>query len=136
MGRQGFPSNRIRCFNCGGPHIRMHCPQLKQGTMKAGAAQLRRSRSPTTKVTFQQQDSEAQTAKEDNESDQSTENQVCGACLMYTNTVTYSQATAETALMKTENQVRVSSAASLSEMLTGSAVITHRYRVTVPIYQR
>ena len=37
---------------------------------------------------------------------------------MYTNTVTYSQATAETALMKTENQVRVSSTVSLSEMNT------------------
>ena len=76
--------------------------------MKAGAAQNRRIRSPTKKVTFQQQDSEAQTVKEEKESDQSTENQVCGACLMYTNTVTYSQATAETALIKTEDQVRVS----------------------------
>ena len=37
---------------------------------------------------------------------------------MYTNTVTYSQTTAETALMKTENQVRATSAASLSEMNT------------------
>ena len=35
--------------------------------------------------------------KEEKESDKSTENQVCGACLMYTNTVTYSLATAETA---------------------------------------
>ena len=76
--------------------------------MKAGAAPQRRNRSTTKKVTFQQQDSGAQTVKEENESDQSTENQVCGACLMYTNMVTYSHATAETALMKTENQVRVS----------------------------
>ena len=37
---------------------------------------------------------------------------------MYTNTVAYSQATAEMALMKTGNQVRVSSAASLSEVNT------------------
>ena len=37
---------------------------------------------------------------------------------MYTNMLTYSRATAETALMKTKNQVRVSSAASLSEMNT------------------
>ena len=43
---------------------------------------------------------------------------VITTCLMYTNTVTFSQATAETALMKTEDQVRVSSAASLSEMNT------------------
>ena len=86
--------------------------------MKAGAAQHRTGRSPTKEVTFQKQDSETPTVKEERESDQSTENQVCGACLMYTNTVTYSQATAETALMKTENQVRGSSAASLSVMNT------------------
>ena len=84
--------------------------------MKADAAQHRRGRSPTKKVTFQQQDSEAQTLKEEREIDQSTENKVCGACFMYTNTETYSQTTAQTALMKTENQVQVSSAASLSEM--------------------
>ena len=53
--------------------------------------------------------------KEEKESDQSTENRVCGAC---TNTVTYSQETAETALKKTEYQVRVTSVASLSEMNT------------------
>ena len=63
MSRRGFPSNRISCFNCGGPHIRRYCPQLKQGIMKAGAAQHRRSRSPTKKVLFQQQDSEAQTSE-------------------------------------------------------------------------
>ena len=56
--------------------------------------------------------------KEEKESGQSTANQVCSACLICINTVTYSQATAETALMETKNQVRVSSAASLSEMNT------------------
>ena len=70
MDRRGWPGNRIIYFNCGGPHIRRYCPQLKQGTMKAGAAQHRRVRSPTKKVTFQQQDSEAQTVKEEKESDQ------------------------------------------------------------------
>ena len=54
--------------------------------------------------------------KEEKESDSSTENQVCGACFIYTNTVTYSQTTADTALTKTENQEQVTSAASLSEM--------------------
>ena len=62
--------------------------------------------------------------KEEKESDQSIENQVCGACLMYTNTVTYSQATAETALMKTENQVRASSAASLSKLNTVQGMLS------------
>ena len=55
MGRRGFPSNRISCFNCGGPHIRRYCSQLKQGimNMKVGAAQhRRRGRSPTKKITF------------------------------------------------------------------------------------
>ena len=42
---------------------------------------------------------------------------------MYTNTVTYSQATADIALMKTENQIRVSSAASLSEMNTVQGIL-------------
>ena len=41
MGRRGFPSNRISCFNCGGPHLRRYCPQLKHGIMKADAAQTR-----------------------------------------------------------------------------------------------
>ena len=29
MGRRGFPSNRVSCFNCQGPHIRRYCPQLR-----------------------------------------------------------------------------------------------------------
>ena len=68
--------------------------------MKAGVAQRRRSRSPTKSVTFQPQVSERQTMKEVKESGHSTENQVCGAFLICTNTVTYLQAAAETALIK------------------------------------
>ena len=91
--------------------------------MKTLAAQHRRGRSPTNKVTFQKHDSEAQTVKEERKSDQSTGNQGFGACLMYTNTTTYSQATAEMALMKIENQVRVSSAGSLSDMNTVQGIL-------------
>ena len=80
--------------------------------------QLRQDEADHLQETFQKDDSAEQAVKEEKESDQLTENQVCGACLIYTNTVTYSQATAETARTKTENQVRVSSAASLSEMNT------------------
>ena len=74
LGSRGFPSKKVSCFNCGDPHIRRYCPQIKQGIMKAGAAQHRRSRSLTKKVTFQQQVSEAQKVKEEKESDQSTDN--------------------------------------------------------------
>ena len=53
QGNQGYP--RVKCFDCGGPHVRRFCPQLKQGIMKAGAVDYRRSRSPPRKVTFQTQ---------------------------------------------------------------------------------
>ena len=56
QGNQGYP--RVRCFNCNGPHVRRFCPKLKQGIMKAGAADYRRSRSPQRKVTFQTQEHE------------------------------------------------------------------------------
>ena len=56
QGNQGYP--RVRCYSCGGPHVRRFCPQLKQGIMKAGAVDYRRSRSPTRKVTFQTQEPE------------------------------------------------------------------------------
>ena len=36
QGNQGYPRPRVRCYNCGGPHVRRFCPQLKQGIMKAG----------------------------------------------------------------------------------------------------
>ena len=67
QGNQGYPRPRVRCYNCGGPHVRRFCPQLKQGIMKAGAVDYRRSRSPTRKVTFQTQEPEVpkeETARE------------------------------------------------------------------------
>ena len=91
QGNQGYP--RVKCFNCGGPHVRWFCPQLKQGIMKAGAVDYRRSRSPPRRVTFQTQDTEVpkeETAKDGN---QNTEPKVCGACLILTDVVNYSQAT-------------------------------------------
>ena len=93
QGNQGYPRPRVRCYNCGGPHVRRFCPQLKQGIMKAGAVDYRRSRSPTRKVTFQTQEPEVpkeETAKDGN---QNTEPKVCGACLILTDAVNYSQAT-------------------------------------------
>ena len=38
--------------------MRRFCPQLKQGIMKAGAVDYRRSRSPPRRVTFQTQEPE------------------------------------------------------------------------------
>ena len=91
QGNQGYP--RVKCFNCGGPHVRRSCPQLKQGIMKTGAVDYRRSRSPPRRVTFQTQEPEVPkegTAKDGN---QNTEPKVCGACLIRTDVVNYSQAT-------------------------------------------
>ena len=119
QGNQGYP--RFRCYNCGGPHVRRFCPQLKQGIMKAGAVDYRRSRSPTRKVTFQTQEPEVpkeETAKEGN---QNTEPKVCGACLILTDAVNYSQATTnEREMVKTSvgSPIKVSSVSSLSEMST------------------
>ena len=119
QGNQGYP--RVRCFNCGGPHVRRFCPQLKQGIMKAGAVDYRRSRSPTRKVTFQTQEPEVpkeETAKDRN---QNTEPKVCGACLILTDVVNYSQATTnEREMVKTSvgSPIKVSSVSSLSEMST------------------
>ena len=119
QGNQGYP--RVRCFNCNGPHVRRLCPQLKQRTMKAGAADYRRSRSPTRKVAFQTQEPEVpkeETAKDGN---QNTEPKVCGACLILTDVVNYSQATTnEREMVKTSvgSPIKVSSVSSLSEMST------------------
>ena len=119
LGNQGYP--RVRCFNCGGPHVRRFCPQLKQGIMKAGAVDYRRSRSPARKVTFQTQEPEVpneETAKGQN---QNTEPKVCGACLILTDVVNYSQATTnEREMVKTSvgSPIKVSSVSSLSEMST------------------
>ena len=119
QGNQGYP--RVRCYNCGGPHVRRFCPQLKQGIMKAGAVDYRRSRSPTRKVTFQTQEPEVpkeETAKDGN---QNTEPKVCGACLILTDAANYSQATTnEREMVKTSvgSPIKVSSVSSLSEMST------------------
>ena len=121
QGNQGYPRPRVRCYNCGGPHVRRFCPQLKQGIMKAGAEDYRRSRSPTRKVTFQTQEPEVpkeETAKDGN---QNTEPKVCGACLILTDAVIYSQATTnEREMVKTSvgSPIKVSSVSSLSEMST------------------
>ena len=119
QGNQGYP--RVKCFNCGGPHVRRFCPHLKQGIMKAGAVNYRRSRSPPRKVTFQTQEPEVpkeETAKDRN---QNTEPKVCGACLILTDVVNYSQATTnEREMVKTSvgRPIKVSSVNSLSEMST------------------
>ena len=121
QGNQGYPRPRVRCYNCGGPHVRRFCPQLKQGIMKAGAVDYGRSRSPTRKVTFQTQEPEVpkeETAKDGN---QNTEPKVCGACLILTDAVNYSQATTnEREMVKTSvgSPIKVSSVSSLSEMST------------------
>ena len=121
QGNQGYPRPRVRCYNCGGPHVRRFCPQLKQGIMKAGAVDYRRSRSPTRKVTFQTQEPEVpkeETAKDGN---QNTEPKVCGACLILTDAVNYSQATTNgREMVKTSvgSPIKVSSVSSLSEMST------------------
>ena len=121
QGNQGYPRPRVRCYNCGGPHVKRFCPQLKQGIMKAGAVDYRRSRSPTRKVIFQTQEPEVpkeETAKDGN---QNTKPKVCGACLILTDAVNYSQATTnEREMVKTSvgSPIKVSSVSSLSEMST------------------
>ena len=127
QGNQGYP--RVRCYNCGGPHVRRFCPQLKQGIMKAGAVDYRRSRSPTRKVTFQTQEPEVpkeETAKDGN---QNTEPKVCGACLILTDAVNYSQATTnEREMVKTSvgSPIKVSSVSSLSEMSTVQGFVSEK----------
>ena len=119
QGNQGYP--RDRCFNCNGPHVRRVCPQLKQGIMKAGAADYRKSRSPTRKVTFQTQEPEVPKEETAKDGYQNTEPKVCGACLILTDVVNYSQATTnEREMVKTSvgSPIKVSSVSSLSEMST------------------
>ena len=117
QGNKGYLG--VRYFNCNGPHVRRFCPQLKQGIMKAGAADYRRSRSPPRKVTLQTQEPEVlkeETAKDGN---QNTELNVCGACLILTDVVNYLQATtSEREMVKTSvgSPIKVSSVSSLSEM--------------------
>ena len=119
QGNQSYP--RVRCYNCGGPHVRRFCPQLKQGIMKAGAVDYRRSRSPTRKVIFQTQEPEEPKEETAKDGDQNTEPKVCGACLILTDAVNYSQATTnEREMVKTSvgSPIKVSFVSSLSEMNT------------------
>ena len=106
--------------------MRRFCPQLKQGIMKAGAADYRRSRSPPRKVLFQTQEPEVpkeETAKDGN---QNTKPKVYGACLILTYVVSYSQATtSEREMVKTSvgSPIKVSSVSSLSEMSTVQGLV-------------
>ena len=124
QGNKGYPG--VRCFNCNGPRVRRFCPQLKPGIMKPGAVDYRRSRSPPRKVTFQTQEPEVpkeETAKDGN---QNTEPKVCGACLIHTDVVNYSQATrSEREMVKTSvgSPIKVSSVSSLSEMSTVQGLV-------------
>ena len=121
QGNQGYPRPRVRCYNCGGPHVRRFCPQLKQGIIKAGAVDYRRSGLPTRKVTFQTQEPEVQKEETAKDGNQNTEPKVCGACLILTDAVNYSQATTnEREMVKTSvgSPIKVSSVSSLSEMST------------------
>ena len=117
---KGYPG--VTCFNCNGPHVRRFCPQLNQGIMKAGAADYRRSRSPPRKVTFQTQEPEVQKEEETaKDRIQNTEPKVCGACLILTDVVNYSQATTnKREMLKTSvgSPIKVSIVSSLSEMST------------------
>ena len=96
--------------------MRRFCPQLKQGIMKVGAVDYRRSRSPPRRVTFQTQEPEVpkeETAKDRN---QNTEPKVCGVCLILTDVVNYSHATTnEREMVKTSvgSPIEVSSVSSL-----------------------
>ena len=124
---QGYP--RVRCFNCNGPHVRRFCPQLKQRIMKAGAADYRRSRSPPRKVTFQTQEPEVPKEETAKDGDQNTEPKVCGACLILTDVVNYSQATtSEREMVKTSvgSPIKVSSVSSLSEMSTVQGLVSEK----------
>ena len=101
--------------------MRRFCPQLKQGIMKAGAADYRRSRSPPRKVTFQTQEPEVPKEGTAKDGKQNTEPKVCGACLILIDVVNYSQATTnEREMVKTSvgSPIKVSSVSSLSEMST------------------
>ena len=124
QGNKGFPG--VRCFNCNGPHVRRFCPQLKQGIIKTGAADYRRSSSHPRKVTFQAQEPEVpkeETAKDGN---QNTEPKVCGACLILTDVVNYSQATtSKREMVKTSvgSPIKVNSVSSLSEMSTVQGLV-------------
>ena len=96
--------------------MRLFCSQLKQEIMKAGAVDYRRSRSPIRKVTFQTQEPEVPKEATAKDGNQNTEPKVCGACLILTDVVNYSQATTNKGdMVKTSvgSPIKVSSASSL-----------------------
>ena len=101
--------------------MRRFCPQLKQGIMKAGAVDYKGSRSPPRRVLFQTQEPEVPKEETAKDGSQNTEPKVCGACLILTDVVNYSQATTnERKMVKTSvgSPIKVSSVSSLSEMST------------------
>ena len=107
--------------------------------MKAGAVDYRRSRSPPRKATFQTQEPEVPTEETAKDGNQNTEPKVCGACLILTDVVIYSQATtSEREMVKTSvgRPIKVSSVSSLSEISTVQGFVgekpvgsTTRYRM-------
>ena len=119
-----FPD--LKCYNCGGSHYKRECPELKPGIIKAGAVG-QRGRSPTKKVTFQRKDLEVQTTYEDSHEDKTTDLKNCGACWMYTNTVSYSKAAMESKdNIHEKRQVSVSSVSSLSELSTVQGMVEEK----------
>ena len=89
--------------------------------MKTGAVDYRRSRSPPRRVTFQTQESDVPKEETVKDGNQNTEPKVCGACLILTDVVNYSQATTnEREMVKTSvgSPIKVSSVSSLLEMGT------------------
>ena len=94
--------------------------------MTAGAADYRRSISPLRKVTFQTQEPEEPKEETARDGNQSTEPNVCGACLILTDVVNYSQSTtSEREMVKTSvgSPIKVSSVSSLSEMSTVQGLV-------------
>ena len=89
---QGPQPFRGSCFICGDKkHIARFCPDRAKGNMKVAATRTYgrgRSRSPLKHVRFQDQ-RQGQELSDDGKSD---DNQVCGACFIHTDTVSYVQA--------------------------------------------
>ena len=86
---QGPQLFRGSCFICGDKkHIARFCPDRAKGNMKIAATRTcgrGRSRSPSKHVHFQDQ-RQGQELSDDRKSD---DNQVCGACFIHTDTVSY-----------------------------------------------
>ena len=89
---QGPQPFRGSCFICGDKkHIARFCPDRAKGNMKVAATRTYgrgRSRSPSKHVRFQDQ----RQGQELSDNGKSDDNQVCGACFIHTDTVSYVQA--------------------------------------------